>query len=79
MISSLLGIFFWRKSRGNSNLAERAEGVAVFRFVVGGEIVPAVVDELPMRGGAGAKLGASLWVSLVFRFSIEFRTVARNV
>ncbi len=33
--------------------AERSEGVAVFRFVVGEEIVPAVVDELPKLGGAG--------------------------
>lgn len=32
---------------------ERAEGFAVFRFVVGEEVVPAVVDELPEGRGAG--------------------------
>ena len=33
---------------------ERAEGLAVFAFVVGEEFVPAVADELPERRGAGA-------------------------
>jgi hypothetical protein len=32
---------------------ERAEGWAVFAFVVGKKIVPTVVDELPQRRGAG--------------------------
>ena len=32
---------------------ERAEGFAVFAFVVGEEFVPAVVDGLPEGGGAG--------------------------
>ena len=34
--------------------AERAEGLAVVFFVVGEEVVPAVVDELPEGRGAGA-------------------------
>ena len=33
---------------------ERAEIVAVFAFVVGKEVVPAVVDELPEGRSAGA-------------------------
>jgi hypothetical protein len=33
---------------------ERAEGLAVFAFVVGKEVVPAVADELPEGRCAGA-------------------------
>jgi len=39
---------------GDGGGVERAEGLAVFAFVVGEEVVPAVVDELPEWGGAGA-------------------------
>lgn len=39
---------------GDGGRWERAEGFAVFRFVVGEEVVPAVVDELPEGRGAGA-------------------------
>ena len=38
---------------GGCGGAERSEGVAVFRFVVGEKIVPAVVDDLPKGRGAG--------------------------
>ena len=34
---------------GSSGGVERAQGLAVFAFVVGEECVPAVVDELPER------------------------------
>lgn len=40
---------------------ERAEGGAVFFLVVGEEFVPAVVDELPERRGAGAAGLVSGW------------------
>ena len=39
---------------GDGCWVEWAEGFAVFRLVVGEEVVPAVVDELPEGGGAGA-------------------------
>jgi hypothetical protein len=39
---------------GGGSGVERAEGLAVFVFVVGEEFVPAVADELPERRGAGA-------------------------
>lgn len=38
---------------GGGSGVERAEGLAVFVFVVGEEFVPAVADELPERRGAG--------------------------
>ena len=38
---------------GDGGGAERTEGFAVVFFVVGEEVVPAVVDELPERRGAG--------------------------
>lgn len=38
---------------GDGGGRERAEGFAVFRFVVSEEIVPAVVDDLPKGRGAG--------------------------
>jgi len=39
---------------GSGGGVERAEGFAEFGFVVGEEVVPAVVDELPKGRGAGA-------------------------
>ena len=39
---------------GSGGGVERAEGLAVFNFVVGEEVVPAVADELPEGRGAGA-------------------------
>lgn len=39
---------------GRGGRVERAEGLAVFSLVVGKEVIPAVVDELPERRGAGA-------------------------
>jgi hypothetical protein len=39
---------------GNGGGVERAEILAVFGFVIGDELVPAVVDELPEWRGAGA-------------------------
>ncbi len=38
---------------GSGYGVERAEGLAVFNFVVGEEFVPAVADELPEGRGAG--------------------------
>jgi len=43
-----------RFNGGSGGGVERAEGLAVFGFVVGEEVVPAVVDELPKGRGAGA-------------------------
>lgn len=39
---------------GGSGRVERSEGLAVFAFVAGEEVVPAVADELPEGRGAGA-------------------------
>lgn len=39
---------------GRGGGVERAEILAVFGFVIGEEVVPAVVDELPEGRGAGA-------------------------
>ena len=39
---------------GEGGRWERAEGFAVFRFVVCEEVIPTVVDELPKGRGAGA-------------------------
>ena len=39
---------------GRGGGVERAEGLAVFAFIVGQKSVPAVVDELPEGRGAGA-------------------------
>ena len=39
---------------GDGGGAQRAEGSSVVFFVTGEEVVPALVDELPERRGAGA-------------------------
>ncbi len=55
---------------------ERAQGLAVFAFVVGEECVPAVVDELPE--GRGGRQRGRIWSS-VFPWQAETAKKEANV